>query len=276
MNTKGKRGGAVKKAPAGYYTAQDAQKKLGMNASTFGYYVRKGKIKRHVPPMRTEGFYEKREIDQLASEIAIFLHSNIEDNPTTKTRVAVADDTPGIVEVLTSMGWKTATAEQRADWYTVNPLIDYIVIKQEMVVGYIHAVAYKNNILEDMMSGKKRSWNIQKDDILRYEPGNTYDLYIGIATRQDIPNQKQYAFRLISGFISFMEELAQQRIFIHHLYGVSAEPDGQKLSKALGFAQQPAKKDDLFPRFQLDLRTSNSIFARRYREVVKSVEEGNA
>lgn len=67
-----RRGGATKKAPDGFYTAQEAARKLDLNISTFRYYVRQGKIKRHVPPMRKEGFYRKEEIDQLASEIKTF------------------------------------------------------------------------------------------------------------------------------------------------------------------------------------------------------------
>lgn len=267
---KGKRGGAVKKAPPGYYTAKEAQEKLGMNPSTFGYYVRKGKIKKFVPPLRTEGFYERREIDQLASEIALFIHTTTEETTTTEVRFAHPEDTPGIVYVLTSRGWKTATAAQRANWYKVNHLIDYVAIWNDEVVGYIHAVPYTTSTLTAIMSGKKRSWDIQPEDILPYETGKTYDLYIGIATRQDIPRHQRFGFRLMSGFLTFLQELAQQQVFIRSLNAVSAEPEGQKLSKGIGFIEQQAEKGDLFPRFTLNLETSNSHFARIYREAIQN------
>ena len=266
---KGKRGGAVKKAPPGYYTAKEAQEKLGMNPSTFGYYVRKGKINKFVPPLRTEGFYERKEIDQLASEIALFIHTTTEEATKTEVRVARVEDTQGIVYVLTSRGWKTATAEQRASWYKINPFIDYVVTWNDEVMGYVHAVPYTPETLAAMMSGKKRSWNIQPEDILPYKAGKTYDLYIGIATRQDVPNHTQrFGFRLMSGFLSFLEELSQQQIFIRSLNAVSAEEEGQKLSRGIGFIEQQAEKDDLFPRFVLNLETSNSHFAKMYREIV--------
>jgi hypothetical protein len=267
---KGKRGGAIKKAPPGYYTAKEAQEKLGLNPSTFGYYVRKGKIKKFVPPLRTEGFYEKKEIDQLASEIALFIHTATEETAKTEVRVARPEDTSGIVYVLISRGWETATASQRADWYKVNPFIDYVVAWNDEIMGYIHAVPYTDNALTAMMSGKKRSWDIRPEDILAYETGKTYDLYIGIATRQDVPNHTQrFGFRLISGFLSFLEELAQQQIFIRSLHAVSAETEGQNLSRNIGFIEQQAEKSDLFPRFVLNLETSNSHFARIYREIVQ-------
>lgn len=268
----GKRGGAVKKAPPGYYTAGEAQRRLGMNASTFGYYVRKGKIKKFVPPLRTEGFYEKREIDRLANEMALFLHT-AEEPAVTEVRIARPEDTTGIVNVLTSMGWKTASADQRASWYEVNPFIDYVALWKGAVVGYIHAVPYTPDMLADMMSGRKRSWDIKPQDILPYKPGNTYDLYIGIATRQDIPNHTKFGFRLISGFITFLEELARKQIYIRRLYGVSAEPDGQRLGKALGFVQQEIEDGDLFPRFILDFETSDSHFAKAYRDMVQAMKE---
>jgi hypothetical protein len=117
------------------------------------------------------------------------------------------------------------------------------------------------------MSGKKRSWHITPDDILPFEPGKTYDLYIGIATRQDVPDHVRLAFRLIAGYMSFLEELVQQHIYIRRLYAVSAEIDGQKLSKSIGFVEQKAQEGDLFPRFALDFETSDSHFARQYREI---------
>lgn len=269
---RGKRGGAVKKAPPGYYTAQQAQQKLGMNASTFGYYVRKGKIKRFVPPLRTEGFYEKKEIDHLATELAIFLHTTIDEIASTEVRVAHPEDTPGIVKILTDRGWQTAPATLCIKWYEVNGRIDYVALWKGEVMGYIRALPLEPNTLEDMMSGKKRSWHIQPDHILPYEPGKTYDLYVGIATNQNAPNHThRFGFRLITGFLSFLEGLAEQKIYIRRLYAVSAEPDGQKLSKGLGFVEQPAQEGDLFPRFMLDLETSDSRFVQLYQQAKKHI-----
>jgi hypothetical protein len=271
----GKRGGAVKKAPPGFYTAGEAQRKLGMNASTFGYYVRKGKIQKHVPPLRKEGFYDKREIDRLASETALFLHTLEKD--TTETRIARTEDTQGIVEVLTVRGWQTATATQRKSWYVINPYIDFIAITDGKISGYIHAAPYTPEAMEDMMAVRKHSWDIVPKNILPYQPGKTYDLYIGIATVEDIPHHTQrIGFPLIAGFLTFLEELAEKQIYIHHLYAVSAEEPGQKLSQKLGFIKQEISEGYLHPdwhRYALDLETSDSRFAQQYREAVKRAKE---
>jgi len=269
---KRKRGGDVKKAPPGFYTAKEAQARLGMSPSLFRYYVRNGRIKRHVPPLRVEGFYKREEIDRLATEIALFLHSG-EEKQTTETRIAQPSDAQGIVEVLSVMGWQTATADQRRSWYKVNPYQDYVAVRDGQVAGYIWAVPLKAEALEDMMSGRKRGWHIQPQDILPYEPGRSYNLYVGAATRKDVESHVQrVGFRLISGFFTFLEELAEQGITIHQLYAVSAEPEGQKLCRDLGFVEQPVQEGDKFPRFMLDLRTSTSHFAKLYKQAVQSMK----
>lgn len=273
------RGGDVKKAPPGYYTAKQAQDVLGMKASTFRYYVLRGKIQRHIPPLRKEGYYSKKEIDRLATELALFLHTETEEEaPTTEVRLAQTEDAQGVVNVLTNMGWPTTTAQQRIEWYAINPYIDFIALIGGEVKGYIHAAPYKPEVLADVMGGKKRSWHIQPQDILPYEPGRMYDLYIGIATAKDVPNHTQrLGFRLISGFMAILEELAAQNIIIRRLYAVSAELDGQRLCKSIGFIQQPTEEGDLFPdsRFMLDLQASNSHFARLYREAVSKAGESS-
>src|SRR5258707_1114195 len=122
---KGKRGGDVKRAPDGYYTAKQAIELLGLSRASFYDYVEDGKIKRYVPPLRTEGFYKKKEIDLMAAQIALILHIELSDEEDTliTTRVAKPEDAQGIREVLTEgFGWQSASVEQRLAWYRVNPL----------------------------------------------------------------------------------------------------------------------------------------------------------
>lgn len=265
-----KTGGGPKRAPEGYYTHKQARERLGMTPSTFSYYVRKGKITRIVPPLRKEGYYSKRQVDELANELALFLHTTTIEKPEVETRPALPADAEGVVHVLAVFGWQTTTPEQRREWYEVNPFLDYVVTFRDEVAGYIHAAPFTSSALEDIMSGKRRSWHMTPQDYLRYEAGKDYSLYIGIAVRPDIEKHTQrLAFRLISGFIAFLEELAEQRITIRRLYAVSAEPDGQKLCADLGFVQMPAREGDLFPRFELDLDRSESLFARLYQKALE-------
>ena len=264
----------MKRAPDGYYTAKQAIELLGLSRASFYDYVEDGKIKRYVPPLRTEGFYKKKEIDLMAAQIALILHIELSDEEDTliTTRVAKPEDAQGIREVLTEgFGWQSASVEQRLAWYRVNPLIDYVVVYDSKIAGYITAVPYVPTALEDMMAGRKRAWHIEPDDILPFLPGRTYTLYVGAAVRRDMPDPKILARRLLSKFINFLQELAESEIVIEKLYAVSNQEDGIKLCKKLGFVQQETQPGDLFPdsRFMLDLTTSDSHFAKLYRKTLK-------
>ena len=259
-----------KKAPDGFYARSEAEEILGLSSSTFGYYVEIGRIKRTTPPGRKEGFYNKEEIDRLATELALALHTSREEATTIKTRVAQPRDAEGIVSVLTDMGWPTATAKQRRGFYRANPYVDYVVTLGTEVMGYINAAPYTPEVMEAMLAGKMRSWQVQPADIMAYERGKSYGIYVGIATRKNIPNHTQrFGFRLIAGFLSFLEDLARQEIFISRLYAASDQPDGMKLCQDLGFELLPRQEGDLFNRYCLDMETSPSMFAQRYRAFIQ-------
>jgi predicted DNA-binding transcriptional regulator AlpA len=276
MSEQKKRGGDMKQsAPPGYYTAKQAMARLGLNSSTFYYYVRNHTIPKKIPPMRKEGFYPKKEIDQLANQVALFFHtSTLEQVPSTEVRVARPEDAQGIYDVLDSFGWRTASVEQRVAWYKVNPFIDYIVFFEGRIAGYITSIPYSPEAMAAMMAGTKRAWDITPAEILPYKESKTYDVYVGIATRQDIPEHFNLARRLIVGFMTFLEDLAQQGIIIRHMYAVSAEKDGQKFCRDLGFSERPNHVGEVYAfdiqkpliRFVLDLETSQTIFAKRYRK----------
>jgi hypothetical protein len=267
MEEKKKRQGG-KKAPAGYYTSAEARKKLGLSPSTFIGYVQKGKIKRYVPPLHREGYYSQREIDQLAENLTAFLVQEEVSSPlpvSVEVRFARPEDTPGVAYVLTSRGWGATSPEQRAKYYEINPHIDLIILVQGKVAGYLSAIPYTPDVLATIMHNNR--YKVQPSDILPYIPGHTYDLYVGEAVIQTMPNHRIHAGGLIRRFIEFLEVLASQDILIHRMYAVSDQPDGQKLCKDLGFQQDIPQEGDLFPRYVLDLTTSMSSFAIQYREI---------
>lgn len=267
-----KRREAFKKAPPGYYNAQDAMKRLNMKPATFYYHVRSGTIKKVIPPLRKEGFYPKREVDTLANQLELALH--IEEETKTEVRVAHPEDAQGIYDVLDSFGWRTASVEQRLAWYKINPFIDYVVVFEGKIAGYITSVPYVSEAMASMMAGKKRAWDIVPADIIPFIPGKSYEAYVGIATRQDMENHQALSVRLIAGFMTYLKELAQKGIMIRRMHAVSAEEDGKRFCRKLGFAERPNEEGEIYAfeegkpliRFVLDLETSNTPFAKRYRQ----------
>ena len=77
-----KRGGDVKKAPPGFYTAREARERLNILPSAFQTMVTKGEIERVIPPLRREGYYKIEDIDRLANQQDLFFLQNLSNRGT--------------------------------------------------------------------------------------------------------------------------------------------------------------------------------------------------
>src|SRR5436305_14656492 len=86
------------KAPAAFYTASQAMRRLGMNKGTFFYHVRTGKITKITPPGASEGYYKKEEIDAMAQAKELFL-LQYSLAPNTFERASTEQDIRGIYDV---------------------------------------------------------------------------------------------------------------------------------------------------------------------------------
>lgn len=269
--TQQRRGGDRKaSAPAGYYTAAEAMRRLNIPKATFYYYRSQGKIHEVVPPLKSNGYYLKKEIDELAEATTLLLlqHMTEEQLAPTEFRVATPEDAEGIRAVILSLGWPATPAEKRRAWFKVNPMLDHVVVQDGVIMGYINTLPLKPAAMEGMLSGHKRGATVLPSDIYSFEPGKEYDLFCGLAERKDAKERGRYGMRLVLGFRRVLEEWARQGIIIHRLLAHSAEEDGQKLCAILGLEPLPAKPGDLYPRYGIDLFTSQHPFARQYREVL--------
>ena len=65
-----------------------------------------------------------------------------------------------------------------------------------------------------------------------------------------------------------MREYAKKGITITKIYAVSDTPNGVKLSRNLGFEEEPPASGSTFNQYVLDLETSESSFAKEYRELL--------
>lgn len=255
-------------APKGLYTASEATKKLNMPATTFHHYVKTGKIKKITPPGRTEGYYEKAYIDKMARASQLFALQYASDPATFE--VATNEDAQGIYEVIASL-WGTlytTPIETRLKWYQKNPEIDYVVKQEGIVSGYVTIMPLRHEIIEKLMSGKIRGWDITQEDILTFSPGTPLECYTGIAVRAGLYKPEKYGMRLLAGIIDKFEDFAKKGIVISKLYAVSDTPDGVKLSRDLGFEEKPPAPGSTFNQYILDFNTSESAFAQEYRKLL--------
>lgn len=263
------------KAPGGLYTASEAIKRLNMPPATFHHYVRSGKIKKIVPPGRSEGYYEKAYIDKMAKASQMFALQYAEDSSTFSA--ASEEDIQGIYDVNVSLwGALNATSiEVRRSWYKSNPKIDYVVKKEGIVAGYISIMPLKPEVISQLMAGKIRGWDIKAEDVLPFTPGTPLECYTGVAVRSGVYKSEMYGVRLLLGIIDVLEEMGREGIIIKRLYAVSDTPDGVSLSRRLGFDEKLPAEGSTFKQYVLDIETSNSHFAEEYKQVLKSYQAKN-
>jgi hypothetical protein len=262
------RRGKVSIAPEGYYTAKEAIKRLNMPATTFHHYVRMGKIKKKVPYGHKEGFYEKAYIDKMAQAAQLYAIEYAEDPATFS--VATPEDVPGIYEVLVSL-WGTLNAttnETRLSWYQVNPEMDYVVKQEGIVVGFVSLKPLTHDAIERYMAGEIQPKDLRPSDILPFTPGIPLECEVGTAVRAGVYEPKKYGMRLLAGAIETFKSFARRGIIIKRLYTQSSTPDGIRLCHGLGFEDVTQSPNKVPRQFILDLETSNSPFAKEYRDLL--------
>lgn len=185
--------------------------------------------------------------------------------------IATADDAQGIYDVIASL-WGTlytTPVKTRLSWYQSNPDIDFVVKQDGEILGYVTIMPLKHDVIEKLMEGKIRGWDIKASDVLPYVPEKPVECYVGAAIKAGVQHQEKYGMRLLSGTMKELREFAKQGIIIKKLYAVSDTPDGEKLSRDLGFEESPPALNSTFKQYTLDLETSNTTYAREYRKVLQ-------
>jgi hypothetical protein len=262
----------VSKAPQNFYTASTAARKLGMSKTTFHEYVRKGKIKKVVPPGGTEGYYPKKDIDQMvkAKELFILQYASEPSN----FRRATEADLPSLHDLLVSIfGYSNATPyETVKSWYKQNPETYYVLTQENIVTGYIGFLYLKDETTAQIMRATEPGTPIpDASDVLPFTPGKPiHGLWIGLGVRPGLPErQARYHGRhLITGATEVLENLAKRGMPVHKLYATSQTTSGTKLSRDLSFREIRHPNEPLI-RFELDLEATKLPLAKEYQTIVR-------
>lgn len=263
------------KAPPGFYSASEAIKKLGLPRSTFYDLVEKGTIKKIIPPGRSDGYYLKVAIDDLAKARQLFTLQYA--NLTSVFQKATEEDIQGIYDVCVSL-WGTRGTypyELRLARYRKNPSIFYVLKYMDLVVGFSTTMPITTRAVDEIMKGEKRAWEaITLDDILPFEPRVEIEyLFLEIAVRDEVPRPKQFGMRLLSGTIRALEELATQGSIVKNLFALSSTSDGIELCRTFGFRETPFPQDGARRAFLLEVASSQSPYLRDYQHIVQ--RQGN-
>lgn len=264
------------KAPNGYYSASQAMRKLGIGSSTLYHFVEVGKIKRIVPPNMKEGYYLKENIDKMVRERELFLLTYSKD--TSKFTKATEEDIRGIHEVCTSLwGNRTPSYEARLNSYKQNPAIYYVIKKEGIVIGFLGLIPFRRDILEEIMNAGQNDFYLRYQQILEmpnsilpFIPEQpVYSLSLDMQIKKGTPKEGQYGMRLIQGCIEVLEELARQNIVVEKLHASSGAERAIKLSREAGFKELPQLPGTTRKRFEMDMATTKSPFAKDYQKIIR-------
>jgi len=155
-------------------------------------------------------------------------------------------------------------------WLAKNPHIHFIVRDKKNLAGHMHVLPVRHETIMRFIRGEIRGWEITPEDILPYTPGSKVECIIKSMITSPEANPKRrvhYGQRLISGFVRFIRELAEQDVMITKFYAISATPTGIAILRNAGFKEigQTGKRIA----FVLDVMTSESPLAMAYREALK-------
>src|SRR5712672_85781 len=243
-------------APKGYYTGKEAANRLGLNELLFYKRFQRGKInaEKYIPVGYTEGYYKKKDIDELAQrqELARLLHS---EEPILFSRVETEDDIRGIVDLCIAIYGQNGTPsyDARMEIWKKNPDVYYIVKQEDIVVGYISLIWFDNVALDSLMKPtplvKRTSISSAgtgiysatgPEHILPFVDNQPIDsLFISLGVRPGMSNleQRDYAFKLLRGGQEILATFAERGMSVRMLYATSEKGDGKRMARKLGMKE---------------------------------------
>ena len=270
----------MRKTEKDYYTAKESQEILGMTYSALRNQVSAGNIKSIIPPGKRQAVYDKKDVDELKSEMeAWFISRQQTKTPPAQFMKATLEDIPEAVALAGEVfgGLNTISIERRREWLRKNPDIDYLLKQEDLLVGYFSLVPLRPETIEDLLNQKRFAKELTAEDILTYEPTVPIDIYgmaIGVKPRFSLSQKRSYGERLILGAKNVILDLGKQGIIIRRIIAHSSTPDGIRLMRHMGFAETPPKVPGLRD-FLIDVESSGIPFIREYKNNLKLWRESN-
>jgi hypothetical protein len=250
-----------------FYTAKEAQERLGMNNNSFHYLVRKGTLKGVTLPGRKYHVYPKTEIDRFAATLKTAIEQYERDSSLFEP--ATLDDLLVEYQIDMSLFGRRATTpmEARIDRLQKNPEGNYVLRNAGEIVGYISFYPLDPNVVDDILSGRIGVIPIER--VATFEQGKPLHVYIFvIGVKSGFPPDvaRHYGLRLLTGAVQVFRELGKRGILIERLAATSRTSFGIKLCKKLGMQGEEIEGERGQWRFTLDIASSNSLLVQEYKQ----------
>lgn len=220
-----------------YYTAREAQEKLGLSKAVFHRKVNAGLVPKVTPPGMKQGVYLKRDIDALALSMQMIFELPMD-------KIHFSKSSPGDQVEELDIGVKCFGSE------FITPLPERIAFQQKneytfwslkaygKVVGYLSMFRFVEVFLDDLLTGRKIERQITLQEMLKFErlvPFNVYIDVLAVDPALPLSARHYYGGLIVTRFADVLLDLRANGYFIEKLFTVSATKEGDTLIRKLGF-----------------------------------------
>jgi hypothetical protein len=225
-----------------YYTAKEAQDKLGLTKAMFHRRVNEGLIRKKIVAGHKQAIYNKEDIDALAASMNWLFEY--------QEKFEFSKSTPGeqVEEMdigIRCFGQQYITSlPERIAFQQKNSYTFWSLKVGGKVVGYISMFRFPPKFLDDILTGKRIEREITVKEVLPFTRSNPFDVYIDVlAVDPALPAKfrKLYAGILVSRFVDQVLNLLGTGFPIRNFYTVTATKEGDSLVREVGFRLMEGK-----------------------------------
>lgn len=225
-----------------FYTASQAQDKLGLSKAMFHRKVNQGLIPKVTPPGRKQSVYPKRDIDALARVMNLVFEQH--------EKIVFSKSTPADQEEEMQIGIRCFGQE------FITPLPERIAFQQKSeytfwslkveghVVGYISMFRFHPDFLDGLLTGRRIEREITVKEVLPLTRLEPFNIYIDVmAVDPDLPPHQRHLYGgiIATRFADILLDFKANGYQIETVYTVSATREGDSLVRKVGFRLMEGK-----------------------------------
>ncbi len=225
-----------------YYTASQAQAKLGLSKTEFHRKVNQKLIPKVTRPGMKHGVYPKRDIDALALSMnAVFEQHD---------KINFSKSSPADLVEEIEIGAKCfgrdfiSPLTERLSLQQKNEFTFYSLKVDNHVVGYTAMHRFLPEILENILTGRMATGEVIAKDVLPFERTKPFNVFTGvIVVDPSLPNHLRhlYAGIMIRYRADMILRLITGGYEIENLYTITTTKEGDRLAQKLGYKKMEGK-----------------------------------
>jgi len=225
-----------------FYTASQAQEKLGLSKAMFHRKVNQGLIPKVTPPGKKQNVYPKRDIDALARAMNLLFEQD--------DRIFFSKSTLADQEEERQIGIRCFGQE------FITPLPERIAFQQKSeftfwslkvdghVAGYISMFHFPDAFLDGLLTGRKIEREITLKEVLPFIRLEAFTIYVDVlAVDPVLPLhlRRLYGGIIITRFAGILLDLKANGYFITRICTVTASKEGDTIVRKARFQLMEGK-----------------------------------